>query len=372
MVPKFKEVISDHGQYMNEWKARTNRKVIGYLCTYLAEEIVYAGGLLPIRIIASEEPPVNAERYMAQWTCPFSRGCLEQGLTGQYDYVDALVYPWTCSHTSATSFYWKEYVPNAETYLISMPKALARKGARSFLVAELLKFKNWLEQFGDVKIEDKDLERGIEICNTSRRLMRQVYELRRQDPPVITGVEAVEMVMSSQMMDKEEHSRLLAQWLENHGERPRIAKTEVRLMAVGSCVDKPQVLQMIEDMGANVVVDDLCTGSRYFWDDVQVEPDLLGAIGQRLIDRVNCPAKIAGDRRYQHILKLAREYNVHGVIVLHQKFCNPHGNDYPNLRNTLVENDFPVLQLELDIPVPSGQIKTRVQTFVEMLEVEKV
>ena len=368
MLSIFKENIANRHQYMHDLKAKTGKKVIGYLCTYMPEEIVYAARMLPVRIIAGDEPPVLAERYMAQWTCPFSRGCLDQTLKNEYSYLDAVVFPWTCSHTHTTFYYIGQYMPGAVTYLISMPKAMERVGAKPFLVAELRAFKDWLEKFGDVQIEDKDLVGGIEICNTSRRLMREVYNLRRDDPPRITGAEAMEMVLSSQLMDKEEHNRLLSQWLGKMPERPAKGKAAVRLMVVGSCVDKPQVLRLLEEE-AVVVTDDLCTGTRYFWDDVVLEGEPLLAIAQRLLDRVNCPSKLAGDRRYEHILKLARDYNVHGVIVLHQKFCNPHGNDYPTLKGILDKNDLPCLLLELDIPVPGGQIKSRVQTFVEMLEV---
>lgn len=371
MIDVFREVIADQRKYGRSWKDKTGKKVIGYLCTYMPEELVYAAGLLPVRVVASEEPPVLAERYMAQWTCPFSRGCLEQGLRGRYDYLDALVFPWTCSHTHAASYYWGAHVPNAVTYLLSLPKAMERRGAKSFLIAELTAFKDWLEKLCGIEIEGKDIERGIEICNNNRRLMRQVYNLRKQNPPLISGHDAIEMVLAGQLMDKTEHSLLLSHWLQDEDKRSNNAGSAVRLMVVGSCVDKPQVMQLIEGMGASVVIDDLCTGTRYFWDEVSPGDDPLAAIAQRLIDKVNCPAKIAGDRRYNHILKLAVDYNVQGVIILHQKFCNPHGNDYPNLRNRLNENGYPSLLLELDIPVPGGQIKNRVQTFVEMLETER-
>ncbi len=367
----FKEIIENRHQYACDWKTRTNGKVIGYLCSYMPEEIVYAAGVLPVRIIAGEAPPILAERHMAQWTCPFSRGCLQQALEGKYDYLDALVFPFTCFHTHTAFYYWGKYVPGITTYLLELPKAMERLGAKTFLIEELVAFKDWLEKLVGTTISDSDLKRGIEVCNSNRRLMRQVYQLRRDIPPYLSGVEALEMVLSGQLMDKKEHNQLVSQWLEVLPDRKDRQEPGVRLMVIGSVIDKPLVIKIVEDLGANVVIDDLCTGTRYFWQEVNFETEPLSAISARILERTNCPAKLAGERRYQQILRFVNDYNVQGVLVVHEKFCNPHGNDYPNVKKLLDTNNIPSLLLELDIPVPSGQIKNRVQTFIEMLELEK-
>jgi benzoyl-CoA reductase subunit C len=337
----------------------------------MPEDMAYAAGVLPVRIIGSQEPPVLAERHMAQWCCPFSRGALHQGLKGEYDYLDAVVFPFTCLHVKTAFYYWEINVPNTVAYELELPKAMERRAARPFLDKELTLFKGWLEEFTGRRISGEDLERGIDICNSNRRLMKEIYSLRRDDPPPLTGVEALEMVLSSQLMDKEEHNPLLSEWLAELRNRTDVPEERVRLMVVGSVIDKPEVLKLVEDMGANVVVDDLCTGTRYFWNEVIPERDPLSAIGKRLMDRVVCPCKIAGDRRYQQIFELIRAYRVDGVLVFHQKFCNPHGNDYPHLRGLFDKNGIPCLLLELDVPIPGGQIKNRVQTFIEMIEAQK-
>jgi len=141
-----------------------------------------------------------------------------------------------------------------------------------------------------------------------------------------------------------------------------------RLMIVGSEDDDTAFINMVESVGATIVIDDHCTGSRYFWNEVKPENDRLSAIAQRYIDRPACPSKDWPVRtRLPHILKLAQDYNIQGAIVIQQKFCDPHELDIPAINKMFKENNIPTLFLEFDVTVPIGPFKTRVQAFLEMI-----
>ncbi len=369
----FGEDIERRHDYARNWKSRTGGKVIGYFCNYVPEEIITAAGMLPVRVIASQEPPTLAERYMPSgFTCTFARGCLHSIVKGDYNYLDGLVMPVTCYHIRAPFYYARSDSLVPATHRIDFPKALERRGTRTFVRKEFELFKEWLEKLRGRSISEDELLQGIERYNDNRRLMRSIYQLRKGDYPLLNGVEALEMVLSSQLTAKEEHSARLRAWLAALEERKPARDSRIRLMVVGSVIDKTEVLQLIENQGAIVVADDLCTGSRYFWDDVVAGGDALSALAGRYIDKVSCPSMIAGDRRFRHIETLIADYGVQGVIVLHQKFCTPHGNDYPYLKQWFVEKDIPHILLETDIPTPGGQIRSRVQTLVEMLQAELI
>ena len=202
--------------------------------------------------------------------------------------------------------------------------------------------------------------------------MRSIYELRKVDNPPLNGVEALEMVLSSQLTAKEEHNVWLSDWLKELGEKKSKNESKARLMIIGSVIDKSEVIELIESQGGIVVTDELCTGTRYFWDDVDENDEPLAALARRYLDKVNCSCMIAGDRRFKHIEKMMSQFNVQGAVIVHQKFCTPHGNDYPYLKQWFTEKGIPHLLLEIDIPTPGGQIKNRVQTLVEMLESELI
>jgi benzoyl-CoA reductase subunit C len=141
----------------------------------------------------------------------------------------------------------------------------------------------------------------------------------------------------------------------------------VRLMIVGSEDDDIEFIHMVESCGATFVVDEHCTGTRYFWNQVEPREDRLEAIAARYIDRVPCPTKDWEERsRVPHILQLAKEWNVAGAIVMQQKFCDPHELDTPAIRKALEGNGIKTLFLEFDVTVPVGQFKVRVEAFLEM------
>ena len=147
-------------------------------------------------------------------------------------------------------------------------------------------------------------------------------------------------------------------------------------MLVGSENDDVEFISMIEQkmvLPATVVIDDHCTGTRYFWNEVVPEKNRLQAIASRYIDRPPCPAKDwPARRRFPHVLDLAKEWEVEGAIVIQQKFCDPHELDIPALRKYLEDNGVPTYFLELDVTVPLGQFSTRVEAFIESLMLDLV
>jgi benzoyl-CoA reductase subunit C len=131
---------------------------------------------------------------------------------------------------------------------------------------------------------------------------------------------------------------------------------------------------MVESLGATIVIDEQCTGSRYFWDEVEPDSmDPLMAIAERYVERPACPSKDSSRReRIDHTLQLARDYTVHGAILIQQEFCNPHGLDVPALKTALEEElDIPGLLLKLDAAEPVRQSRVRCEAFLETLRKDR-
>ena len=122
------------------------------------------------------------------------------------------------------------------------------------------------------------------------------------------------------------------------------------------------------------VIEEHCTTTRYFWDEVDESyDDPLQAIADRYVSRTPCPSKDWPHRtRLQRILKFARDYRVDGAIVIQQKFCDPHECDMVPLKEYLNGNGYPTLFLEFDVTVPLGPMRIRVEAFLEMLGVEEL
>lgn len=372
-LEKFKEITQNRHQYAQDWKKRTGGKVVGYFCTYVPEEILYAAGILPVRVLGSHEPQDVTQRHLYAMFCPFCRDVLAQGLKGRYSYLDGIVMAQTCIHLSQAFTAWRFHVPTDYKYYIVMPAKVQTPRAKPLLISELVDFKKSLEEWTGKEITDKALDEAIEVYNTHRRLLNQIYELRKPEPPLLYGAEAVEMVVSSQMSDKREHNQLLEKALKELPQRKGGPKPGTRLMIVGSEDDDTEFMRMVETLSANIVADEHCTGSRYFWNEVVPEEDRLAAIATRYLRRPPCPVKDWEMRlRFEHTLKLAKDYNVQGALLIQQKFCDPHEFDIPPLKNFLESNGIPCYFLEFDVTVPFGQFRTRVEAFLETLQLELV
>lgn len=370
-IDKFREVLEGRHKYAMDWKERTGGKVIGWLCSYSPVELMHAAGMLPVRVLGSHEVQDVTDRYLFPTVCPFSRDALAQGLKGRYDYLDGLTMARTCSHVQGTFDNWRNYIPTPFIHFVWFPCHRASSRATDCLVGELRDFKEAMEKFTGRQISEADLDRSIDLYNRNRSLMRQVYEFRKNENPPITGAECMEMVVASQLMDVEEHNKLLEQLLEELPTRELDRETGLRLMMVGSEMDDIVFVRMMEDLGCTVVIDEHCTGSRYFWDDVIPQDDRLAAIADRYVTRWPCPA-VASDfsSRIDRVLQHARDWDVRGVLVYQQKFCDPHEFDIPSLQAMFKENDIPTLMLEFDVTIPFGQFRTRVEAFLEMAELE--
>ena len=372
-MDRFREIFDKRHDYAREWKARTGGRGLGYFCTYLPEELAYAAGALPVRIFGSHQPQDVTDRHIYSMYCPYCRDCLAQGLLGKYDYLDGIAKARSCIHMRNAFASWELNIPLSYSHFISTPSNIQSSRAKPFLIKELDRFKKSLEEWTAKEISQEDMERAIDIYNTNRCLTKQLYMLRQRTIPPILGAEAMDIVLSSQVMDKAEHNVLLQEIWQNIDQRQNERDPGIRLMLIGSEDDDTEFVRMVESLGATIVVDEHCTGTRYFWNEVIPEEDKLAAIAQRYIERPPCPAKDFPERRrWPYIFKLIDDYHVQGVILIQQKFCDPHEFDIPPLIALLKERNIPSLFLEFDITTPIGQFRTRVEAFLEMLAMEVI
>lgn len=371
MFTQFKDWYDNRHNYARNWKKRNGGKVMGCFCSYVPEEILVAGNVLPVRVLGSHEPQNVTEPYIFGMFCPFCRDVLAQGLKGRYDYLDGITLSQSCLHLRQSYVGWREHVGVPFSYYIYMPNKVQTRAATPYLKSELEKYKAAIEEMMGREITDSDLDKGIAAVNRNRELMHQVYDFRKGDDPKLTGLEAMYMTVSSMWVDKDEHSAEIEKVLAQLPDRQLERDTGARLLIVGSEDDDTAFINMVESVGATVVVDDNCTGTRYFWNSVENGEDRLLAIADRYVKRPPCPTKDWEERwRFPHILQLCKDFNVQGAIVIQQKFCDPHECDIMPLRQTLEDNGVPTLFLEFDVTVPLGQFRVRIEAFLEMISAD--
>jgi benzoyl-CoA reductase subunit C len=375
-IEQFQAWYENRHEYQMDWKQRTGGKMIGFFCTYAPEEIYYAFDILPVRILGSHEIQDVTEPHLFGMFCPFCRDVLAQGLKGRYDYLDGITIGQSCLHLRQAYTSWEIHRNPGWSHYLPMPNHVQSPHAIPFLVAEYELLIKKLEDLTGKKITDRDLSAGIEIMNNVRRVMKDIYAFRKQDPPPITGVESMYMTCSQFFTDAREWLSVATAVKKELATRKLDRDPGKRLLLVGSENDDLEFIQLVESLGeresigATVVAEEHCTTTRYFWDEVDESfDDPLLAIADRYVTRTPCPTKDWPHRtRMQRILSFAKDFNVDGAIIIQQKFCDPHEADIPFIRRFLEENGIPTYFLEFDVTTAVGPFAIRVEAFLETLE----
>jgi len=364
-LQRFRNCLSSRHDVARGWKSQ-GKPVIGWTCTYTPEEVIYAADALPVMVFGDLGGTKLADAYLPSNSCSFARSCFNAALRGDYDYLDGFVESNSCDNRGKIFDMWTHYTKIPNIYFINTPHTNTEK-AQEFFYREVVKFKEWLENtFGDT-ISDQALKKAIEVYNTNRLLLKKVYDLRTKHPPLISGAEALEISLSSAVIPKEEHNKLMKQLLPEVSNRFNPPKEGVRLLVTGSVMDNTELIRIIEAVGGSVVADDWCTGSRYFWNLVDLGGDPLRAIARRYLDKVPSSFMYHHEERFKHVVEIAKRYDVEAAIIFVLKFCDTHMFDAPLLRDELKALDLPVLYLEWEHSMSGiAGLKTRIEAFLEM------
>ncbi len=82
---------------IRKWKEE-GKKVIGWTCNYIPEELIAAGGALPLRLIHNfgEMPVDEANAYLSIYTCSYTRSILQMALDKKFNFLDGYVSLFIC------------------------------------------------------------------------------------------------------------------------------------------------------------------------------------------------------------------------------------------------------------------------------------
>lgn len=361
-------------EQIQEYKNQ-GRKVFGWLCTYVPEEVILAADALPIRIIGysheAELDDANAHLYINN--CSFSRSCLQLGLEGQYDFLDGVVGGSTCDGARRLFDVWRQYIKTPFHHVLTVPRKYNER-AHHLYYQEVLLFKQHLEEYLDISISDDALRQSAILLNESRALLQRLYDLRKLDTPPITGAETMDVLNAAYRMPKDIFNQWMGQLLSELESADTANTGRARLMIVGSVLTNPEFVRSIEEQGALVVTDELCTSTRYWGDLVKLDESgpALKSISRRYLDNYPCARMYPSGERFDRIINSIREYRVDGVISETIRYCVPYAHDLPLLTDRLNEYNIPCLALDVEYGTSgSGQIATRVQAFLEMLEARR-
>ena len=364
------------------------KKCVSYICENSPEPLLNLDGCFSVRLRAPRTGSMEmATYYMTSFLCEYSRALLERAIEGGYNFSDCLIAPDGCSmiNRCAENMELLHTMEKGKERFFYEHMEIPMKADDNGLNLYVLQCKNHIltplkENFG-IDISDAAIRRAVAEHNRVCELIRAIGEFRKGERPTITGYEYSVITMATYAAPKAMLIDKLEQTLEELKTREPDARIpyRVRVALVGSEIDDPDFIKLVEDTGAFVCVDRYCYGSFPGRDPILLteEEDALTQVCRQYMYRGQCPrymntAKLLERRSY--VDELAREYAADGILYEQVKFCDPWAYDRM-LGSYIMRNEYgyPVLSIDRPYTVSGvGQLRTRIQAFIESVEIKKI
>lgn len=353
---------------ITHWKEQ-GKKVIGFMCSYVPEEVIYAAGMLPFRIRGTGCTRTNnSDVVMSNYSCSFARSCLEFALDGTFDFLDGLVAVDSCSQMHRLFDNWRYQAKLPFMHLLRLPYKNS-PAAVEWYRGEIATLIQGMEKVFQVEVTDANLVKAIEVYNETRALLQSLYELRKSEHPSLTGSQNLSILLAATSTPKDRYNELLQTSLKEIRSAPPVKDFRARLMLVGSSLDDPAVVKIIEDQGGLVVADALCFGSRYFLEPVDGKDAPVPALARSYLSRPKCPRMMTEHAAlFAFIEDMARKFKVDGIIFEKMQYCDLWGGESLFLDRKFKEAGIPFLSIQREqVLTNAAQIATRVEAFIEMI-----
>jgi benzoyl-CoA reductase subunit C len=373
MEDKLKKLIDasskkNRTKWADEWQ-KQGKKVIGVLDSLVPEEVIYAAGMLPWRIQGSWKEDVSrAMNYRYPQGCTFLNHVLQSFLEGELDFLDGMV----CSNREEDfrrfRDYWEWLGKGRLAYIVEVPTVDTEKTRKRF-TGKIKDFIGEMEKAGKVKIDDKKLRDAIAVYDKSYTLLKKLYEMRKKEVPPVTGGEAMAITNAAMVMPRDEFNRALEElmpYLETR--KAKVSHPRPRVLLSSDLLDNPAYIDLVEQAGCLVAMDDLDNGSRYFWATTDDSGDPAQALAVRYLKNQS-PRMFDWRGQGKQLVKWVKEYKIDGVLELPDVYDYPRDFRRPYIEGWLKEEGIPMMSFDRDYNLSNvGQLKTRIGAFLEVLQ----
>jgi len=341
---------------------------IGFFCPYVPEELLHAAGAFPFRLLGSPIKLSHAPAHLPPGCCHFMKSSLESLLSGELDFLKGVVFSHTCDGMQGLSDIWafQKRLPLLFNFMV--PTNLCSESTRPYLKSEIERFWSFLgSNVGTVTIPN--LLASVRLFNRIREKIGELYQLKRTSSSRLSEGDFASVIRAGYWMDRNQYLQSLSELLNAMPRKPTDETPFVPIYLTGNMVHSAPYFSLIHEAGARVVSDDLCSGERFLRLRTREDIDPIEALTERYLTSFLCPTKHKGTHaRLETLLPEIEQSGAKGVIFLQYKYCEPHFFDHPDLKTALEAKGIPSLLLEVDDPSTSqGQMKMRIQAFVEML-----
>lgn len=359
---------------------------LGYTCYHVPEVLLNLDNCFSVRLRAPRTGSMDiATYYMSPFICGFAKALLERGIEGGYNFLSALFAGETCSEMNRAIEHFEllKLVDNDKFFvsIFDMPFKTDEHCVESYANQMRIRILEPLASKYGVDTSDEQMRKAVELHNRVCRAITAIGNYRKEENPRITSYEFHVLCVASYCCPKYLIVDKLEETLEELKTRQPDEKKPFRakIVVVGSEMDDPDFTKLIEDSGAYVAADRYCFGSLPGREEIILHDgeDVLTEICRHYMKTSQCPrymehAKVDGRRDF--VKKLVEEYNADGVVYEQLKFCEFWGYERA-LASYIMVNELGIPAIAIDrqyTASASGQLRTRLQAFVESLEIKNI
>lgn len=364
----------------------SGQKAIGYTCYHMPEVLLNTGNCFSVRLRAPNTGSMDISGYyMNNFICDYCKSILERGIEGGYNFLSAIMGTETCSEMNRAleHFDVMRIVDRDEFFVnfLDMPFKTTEAAVKHYIRQLRVKVLEPLREAFGTDISDEALRKAVSEHNEVCRLITEIGQYRKEDNPRITGYEFSVLNVASYVCPK----ALILPYLRDTAEELKTRKPDpkpawrVKIVIAGSEIDDPDFIKLVEDAGALVVADRFCFGSTPGREEIMLSEDepALETIARHYLKTSQCPRymeKEKVDGRHTFVRQLVEDYHAQGVLYEQLKFCEFWGYERA-LASYVMTHDFGIPSVAIDRQNANGgagQLRTRVQAFVESLEIKEI
>ena len=382
----FENLLQEANNDLVKQATDDGKLAIAYTCYHIPEVLLNLDNCFSVRLRAPRTGSMdNATYYMSSFLCGYSKAILERGIEGGYNFLSALIGSETCSEMNRTYEHFEllNLVPNDKFFVtfVDSPFKIEKHTVKHYANQLRVKVLDKLKEVYGIDTSDEALRKAVEEHNEICRLITEIGEYRKEENPRITGYEFHVLCVATYCCPKYLILDKLRETAEELKTREPDQKKNYRakIVVVGSEMDDPDFTKLIEDSGALVVADRFCFGSMPGREEIILndEDDVLTQIALHYMKTSQCPRYMSHEKvqeRRDYVKHLVDTYHADGVMYEQIKFCEYWGYERA-LASYVMSGDYGVPTAAVDrqyTASASGQLRTRVQAFVESLEIKKI
>lgn len=342
-------------------------KVLGHFQVYFPEEIAHAAGMLPVKVAGAPVEARHADSHYGSYLCSIVKTSLEVCLTGKLPLDMFVTHPICDVARNLAGIWGRNFSYPAQ--ILYLPQNPNSAYSVQYLAEEYDRLRHDIEEVVGHLVEDDDIRRSIELFNENRRLIRELYAIKRDTPWLLSVDEAYVLVAIGGRIPREEHNELLRTVIPMIRERRAHKQDKIRVVFEGGFCEQPP-LDMLRAIGQScyVVDDDLLIGLRWILEDVPTEGNPLYNLADAYINKSSY-SPVQHDLRKpkeKMLLERIRNSGAQAAIITAAKMCEPGLDEQVAYAKALDEAGIPYFVSEFEETMTSfDHLQIQLETFVE-------